>query len=833
MLPLTPTAAAPANHATADPVRAVLDAMTLEEKAGMLAGTDDWHFRGVPRLGVPSIRVTDCGHGVTLCGDRSSPATCFPTGIGMASTWNETLMRRVGEALGRETRALGCSMMLGPMINLHRVPLNGRSFETFSEDPVLAGRLGAAIIRGIQSVGVAACVKSVTANNQQRDQEKNSSEVDERTLRELYLRAFEIAHDLGRPAAIMTSYNRLNGRTTAESPWLLTEVIKGEWGFDGLIVSDWRAVRSPAALTSGLDVEMPGPGKWLNTQAVLRAVADGTLTAAQLDEKVARILGVLLTYGRDETDTAGGALDTPEHRTLAREVAEESIVLLKNDGGLLPLDRREIRKLLVVGPNASEARIGGGGSASVTPFYSVSPLAGLRELLGDAVEVQFLEGCSIVGTMEPVRSGLEHLNGDGGWHGGLRAEFFNDGDTAGTPDAAWVVPDVNCSWGWAAPGPGVRRTNYAVRFSGRLVPRATGVHKFGVFAQEGCVRFRTGGDWLVNEWPGEASFEDDYSSRYRVVEVELTAGVPVEITLEYAKRAARGAARLEWQEPGAPDPLIRVAEAAKWADAVVVCAGLSNLLEGGSRDRADMDLPASQQKLIETCAAANPRTVVVLNNGGPLAMPWADRVPAVLEAWYPGQEGGRAIARMLFGDVNPSGRLPDTLARRFEDHASSRNYPGDGTRVVYEEGLHVGYRHFDAAGVEPHFPFGFGLSYTTFRVERPQLHARDGAARISARVTNTGARPGQCVVQFYVGAPSGGAVPRPPKELRGFRKVMLEPGASAEVAYEPSPRDFAHYEVGQGWRVEPGEYQLLVGEHSRSLAGVAVRVDADGRVDAA
>lgn len=800
--------------------------LTTHEKASLLAGIDDWHVRGVERLGIPSIRVTDCGHGVTLCGDRCSPATCFPTGIGMASTWNTPLMERVGEVIGRETRALGCSMMLGPMINLHRIPLNGRSFETFSEDPVLAGVLGAAIIRGIQRVGVAACVKAVAANNQQRDQDKIAATVDMRTLRELYLLNFEIAIRDAHPAAVMTAYNGLNGELTSENRWLLTDLIKGQWGFEGLIVSDWRAVKSKRVFSSGLDLEMPGPGKLLNTTSVLKALEDGLLSQVDLDDKARRIVSVLDQYGRAKESE--GALDTPEHRALARQVAEESIVLLKNHNDLLPLDRKRLKRVLVTGPNAATARLGGGGSASVTPFYSISPLEGIREICGDDVEVRFIEGCGIVGSMETLIAQVDHLDASGKRTPGWRAEFFNNGIPNGAPDAAWVVPQIDYSWGWAAPGPGVLRCDYAVRFRGRITPTVSGKYRLGLFGQEGCVRLSMNGQVICQAWSDDDNFEGNYVSQYETAEVQWVSGEPVEMVVEYQKRAARGAVRLEWQVPGAIDGMQQAIDAAADADVVIICAGLSNLHEGGSRDRASLDLPATQVRLIEAISKVNPKTVVALFNGGPVTMPWEPQVPALLEAWYPGQEGGRALARILFGDVNPSGRLPDTLAHRLTDHASASHYPGDGREVVYAEGLSVGYRHFDSAKIEPHYPFGYGLSYTRFEIAPTVCSERQltegESLNVNVKVKNVGTRDGATVVQAYV-RPIAPPVWRPEKELKTFVKVHLSAGESTEVQMRLRWRDFAYFDVDDNdWRVAPGQYDILIGEHSRSLIATRIKV---------
>ncbi len=807
----------------------VLQVMTLDEKASMLAGVDDWNLQGVPRLGIRGMKVTDCGHGVTLVGDSDSAATCFPTGIGMASTWNQDLIEEAGQVIGRESRALGCSILLGPKINIHRIPLNGRSFETFSEDPWLAGLLGAAEIRGIQSVGVGSCVKAMSANNQQQDQQQVSSEVEERPLREIYYRAFEIAVTRGNPCSIMTSYNRLNGDYTGESRKLITDVIKGDWQFPGFVISDWRSIRTEKVFESGLDLEMPGPGVFYNRGAVLRAVEEGMLTEEDIDDKVLRLLTALLEYGQNGKEHA--ALDTPDHRSAALRVAEESIVLLKNEDNLLPLEKSKIRKILITGPNAADARLGGGGSASVTPFYSISPLEGLHEMCGDDVEIEYVEGCSMTGTMETMSACFQHSDGEGKLVPGLRTEYFNAHNPEGEPAAVVVTERLDYSWGWASPSPLVRRGALAARFSGEIIPPATGRYRLGVYAQEGCVRLQIGGKTLVEEWTTseEENFEAAFKTRYEILEVDFTEGVPVAIVLEYGKRAARAAIRLEWEVPGSTNPITLAAQAASRADVAIVCAGLSNLMEGGAHDRATINLPAAQEELIRAVAKANPRTTVILFNGGPLALPWADEVTSVLEAWYPGQEGGRALAKILFGEINPSGHLPDTIPHKLEDHASAKNYPGDGTTVRYEEGLFVGYRHFDSANIEPRFPFGFGLSYTSFEISPPELSTSRISpgedVEVNVQIKNTGSRAGKEVVQLYV-RPINPPVVRPDKELRAFQKVDLEPGAECMVRFQIQDEHLSYFDTeSNGWRCAPGRYEILVGNHSRNLNGVILEVD--------
>jgi beta-glucosidase len=797
---------------------------TYGEKLTLLAGEDDWHFRGIPRLGIPPMLVADCGHGVSLCGARTSPATCFPTGAGMACTWNPQLMEEVGRAIGRECRALGISMLLGPKVNLHRLPINGRCFETFSEDPLLAGTLGAGIIRGIQGEGVAACLKAAAANNQQHDQHHISSEVDERTLRELYLRVFEIAMRLSAPVALMTSYNLLNGFNAGESEWMIKRVIKGDWKFPGVVVSDWRAISTDAVYRSGLDLEMPGPGTMLCAEKVREALADGRLTREDFEDRAARVYEMIRNHARDEhnREADAGLLDHPSHRELARRVAEESIVLLKNDGNVLPFDRSTIRRLAVIGPNAAAARLGGGGSASVTPFYSVSPLAGIRQLCGDQIELLFQEGCSLVGSMRAVEAAFDHAAADGTFQPGLLAEFFNQGEPVNKPDASWVVPQVDFSWGWAAPGNGVTRYNFAARFSGRLIPRHSGLHRLGVYGQEGGVRLMLNGKLLVDDWaPLESlNFESNYQTRHHAIEVDFVAGRPVELVLEYGKRAARSAVRLEWEEPGAASPMEGAVKAAASADAVVLCMGLSNLFEGGSRDRQSLDLPEIQVELIRKVAAVNPNTVVVLNSGGPLALPWIDAVPAVLAAFYPGQEGGNALAKLLFGELSPSGRLSDTWAYRLSDYPGMAEYPETGGKTFYREGVFMGYRHFDTAEVEPRFPFGFGLGYTRFEHSEPVLScsciAPEGTVECRVGIHNAGVREGMEVVQLYIG-PCDAPLPRPEKELKGYQKIRLAPGESRVVSFTIHWRDLAHWcPDAHAWRTHPGLFRVMTGPHSRA-----------------
>ncbi|NLP84187.1 beta-glucosidase [Microbacterium sp. CFH 90308] len=804
---------------------ATLGDLTIAEKASLRAGTDAWHFPGVPRLGIPHLRVADCGHGITVMGEGSTNATSFPTGIGMASTWNIRLLEEAGAAIGREARGLGVSVVLGPKLNLHRVPLNGRSFETFSEDPWLAGLLGAAVARGIQSEGVGACIKAIAANSQQADQEVLSSEVSERALRELYLRQFQLAIELADPIAVMTSYNRINGVYPSEHAELLSGIVKGEWAYEGVIVSDWRAVHSPRALTSGLDIEMPGPGRWLDEASVLAAVDDGRVSASQLDDSAQRMLRLHRLYGASaEVAPETGLVDTERNRALALEVAEESIVLLQNIGGVLPLDRRRLARVLVVGPNAEHARLGGGGSASVTPAYSISPLEGIREALRGFAEVEHLEGSGLTGAMVSPGDALHYRDDEGILHPGVAVRYR---DRDGTVVTDWVVePTTDLAWGWASPAAGVGQSGYRAEVRAVLIPPATGSYRLGLQANHGVAELMIGEHRLgriSEEALATQGFEADYSDHYETDTVELVAGEHYELTVDFRKTGSAAALRFEWEEPGSAGSA-RLRAAATAADAVVVCVGLSNMLEGGARDRSSMRLPEAQEDLIRTVAGSNENVAVVLNNGGPLDVPWADDVPAILEAWYPGQEGGRAVARVLFGDVNPSGKLPDTMA---DAHAypSLDTYPGEADISEFREELMVGYRHVDAAGITPRFPFGFGLSYTEFAVSAPRVTVlRDPREApevdVAVELSNIGSVSGAEVVQLYL-AHADEEPDRPVRQLRAFTKAYLEPGASASVTFRLGVRELEIWDQdAASWRVRAGGYIVGVGTSSRDLVHV-------------
>lgn len=807
-------------------VENLLSLMTLEEKAGFLTGEDMWHIKGIERLGIPSVRVTDCGHGVTVvldsAGHNSGCSTCFPTAVGQASTWNRELVREVGATIGRETRALGAAILLAPMVNIHRTPLGGRNYETYSEDPFLTGTMASSFVQGVQSEHIGAVIKAVTANNQQTNQGQHSVEVSERALREIYLPGFKIPVMESSPWGIMTSYNKVNGEYTSASKHLISEIIKGEWQYPGFLVSDWRGTHSIKALFAGLDLEMPGPGKILTKEAIIKETEQDNFTGGELDGRVGRILAAIIKthlLDADQSDL-NAAWDTPRHHGIARKAAEEAIVLLQNINEVLPLDIDDIETLAVIGPNAREARLGGGGSASVTACHTVSPLDGIRNYCQDHVKVLFEEGCGMKGDMPIIYT--QYLSSMDGDHRvqGLKGEYFPGKELKGDPLLVRFDDKIDFSWGWAAPCREVERGDYSVRWTGQVIPPVTGEYNIGVHCTEAGVRFYLDGELLIDHWgdPENENFEAGFKRIGESVRIQMKEGESRNVRVDFHKKANRNSIRLEWEIPGKRDPIAEAVKIASQSDVAIVFAGLSNLYEGGTQDRDGLLLPEQQNKLIRSVAGANPRTIVVLINGTPVAMPWVEEVPAILEAYYPGQEGGDALARILFGKVNPSGKLPETFPQRLEDNPSYGNFPGDPDKVIYGEGIYVGYRHYDKKNIEPLFPFGFGLSYTDFSYSNLQIEeAGDKLVKATVKVKNTGLVPGKEVVQLYI-RDMLSDIDKPEKELKGFTKVFLEPGQTKPVSITLTRDQFAYFDEQQDqWVVEPGAFEILVGSSSRDI----------------
>ncbi|MGC9667516.1 glycoside hydrolase family 3 C-terminal domain-containing protein [Planosporangium sp. 12N6] len=794
---------------------ALLARMTLDEKIAMVHGDEfppkgahAGHVPGSARLGIPELWLADGPNGV---GNGGTGVTAFPTVVADAATWDPDVAYEYGRALGQEQAGKGHNVALAPALNILRTPLWGRASETFTEDPYLNGQLAAAEIRGIQSRHVIATPKHFVANNQETGRQgvpviggpAVDELISERALREIYYPGFTAAVQQGGAGAVMCAYNQINGAYACQDPRILG-TLKAGWGFDGFVMSDWSfGIRDTvAAANSGTDMEMP-----LGTHfgdALKAAVRSGAVPMSRLDDMVRRILTAMFRIGVFDHPVRGNEsamVSTPAHRQLARRIAEQGSVLLRNEHGVLPLDSGRLRSLAVIGTAAGAgAQIGEGGSGTVVPSELVTPLAGITARAGSGVQVRYAPGT--LGTAPLPVVPATSLTPDAGGGHGLLGTYYATPDLTGAPVATRVDRTVDFS---APPVAGLP-TVWSARWTGTLTPPATGEYRFSLNAA-GAFRLLVDGRELAgNKYA-------DFPVTAQPPPVRLTAGRPVTIQLEYspAESVIGAGVHLGWQPP---DPALRqrAVDAARAADVAVVFVGDST---GEGTDRTDLALPGDSDQLVHDVAAANPRTVVVLNTGGPVSMPWLHQVAGVVEAWYPGQEFGNAIAALLFGDADPSGRLPMTWP------ASARQgpvtYDDLGLRTErYDEDTLVGYRWFDATGQRPLFGFGYGLSYTTFRYSDLDIAGDGRDATVTVRVTNTGDRPGSEVAQLYLGAPAGAG--EPPKQLAGYQKVSLRPGESACVMFHLDADAFARYDAGrQRWSVYPGTYQVLVGGSSRGL----------------
>ena len=794
-------------------VDAWLAAMTLDEKIALVAGTG-FDTVGVPRLHIPSLRMTDGPVGV-----RFGTATAFPASILMAATFDPALVERVGAAIARETKGHGKNVLLGPAVNIARTALNGRNFEYFGEDPELASRMAVSYIRGVQNQGVMATVKHFAANSQETDRMGVSAEVDARALHEIYLPAFEAAVRQGGVWAVMCAYNRVNGVYACEHPGLLDETLRREWGFRGLVMSDWGATHSAGpAMRAGLDLEMPKAVEF--TPATIHgALAAKKVEPAHLDEMVRRHLRAIVALHLDEDGTPHPeAIDTLEHRALNRETARSGFVLLKNDVGILPLDRSKLRRVAVVGPRGGTVD-GGGGSAHVTPTRKVTLVDALRSALGSKVRVDYAPGEITADGLEPIpASALAPPAGHAGH--GLLGEYFVGQDYAGTPKLARVDSTVNFHWELAAPAPGLPEDHFAIRWTGKLKPSKTGLYALGLRSDDGS-RLYLDGKLIVDNW-------GDHPPTLKTTQLPLVAGKAYDIRLEYFEGIIGASVELLWQMTD-KDPIRRVAEVARGADVVIAAVGDGMGDETEGADRASLALPGRQDEIVRAALAVNPKVVVITTAGAAIAMPWLDKVPAVLHGWFPGQEAGTALTDVLFGEVSPSGKLPVSFPKRLEDEPAFGNFPGAGGKVAYQEGILVGYRWYDTRKIEPLFPFGYGLSYTTFAYRDLTTSAWDPerGVTVQLKVKNTGARRGAEVVQIYVHAPSGS--PRPEQELRSFAKVDLAPGEEREIVLQLPPRAFSFFDPTRRerdrWRIEAGSYEVRASRSSRDIqlrASVAI-----------
>jgi beta-glucosidase len=833
--------AAPAEGDAEQRVTGIVRQMTLEEKVDLLGGINGFDVRGVPRLGVPLLATADGPFGVR----RSARANVMAGGIALAATWNTDLARRVGVEMGRDARARGVHFYLAPGVNIYRSPLNGRNFEYMGEDPFLAARMAVPLIQGVQAQGVAATIKHYLGNNSEFLRHTTDSVIDERTLREIYMPAFEAAVKEANVATVMASYNLVNGEHMSQNRRLNVDVLKKEWGFSGVLMSDWDSTYdAQGAANGGLDLEMPS-GKYFNREKLLPLVRAGKISEATIDDKVRRIVRTAVRLGwldRPQLDSAIPRYN--QHgQQVALQTAREGIVLLKNDGGMLPLEKGKIRTLAVIGPNAWPAVPHGGGSVTVAPFRTVSLLEGLSEHLGTSADVRWARGISDLRTA--ANATRFSTQAEGG-QDGVVVEVFDNTSLAGPPASTRIDTHINqgapLDFTPLATGEADRTLMapsrpISMRWTGFHVPASAGEHdvflQFGGFARGVGHRLYVDDKLVSDYWDMKHAVVEqlrlDLDARAHKVVLEyrgdvggLTGSVPF-VRFGIVRRGS-------WVDSTAE-------QIARGADAVVLAVGFDTTTELEDWDRS-FSLPPGQEELIQRIAAANRNTILVVTSGGAIdTSAWLERIPALLQAWYPGQEGGTALAEILFGDVNPSAKLPATFERQLADNVSYASYyPQPGSqRVVYKEGLRVGYRGYGKGETRPLFPFGHGLSYTSFQFGGLKVDRRSDAAAkvktgsevlfdVSFTATNSGRRAGAVVPQVYV-SDSHARVPRPSKELKGFAKITLQPGEKRVVTVPLDARAFAYYDVkGKRWCADAGTFGVLVGSSSEQieLTGAAV-----------
>ena len=820
---LFPQAPVPSNPEIDRRVDTLLHRMTLQEKLDYIGGTG-FAVRAMPTLGIPALEMSDGPLGVRS--NQKFPSTTYAAGIGLAASWDPQLAERVGAGIGSDARARGIHFMLGPGVNIYRAPRNGRNFEYFGEDPFLAASVATGYIVGMQKQGVSSTVKHFLGNNSEFLRHDSDSIIDERTAREIYLPAFESAVKNAHVGAIMDSYNRVNGLHSTQNGYFNTDVVRKQWGFQGVMMSDWVATYDAiGAANGGLDLEMP-KGKYMNEENLLPAIRDGRVKEATIDEKLRRILTTAVRFGwldRDQTDLSLSKYSEENHR-VALDGAREGIVLLKNQGPLLPLDKQKIKSILVAGPDAWPAQPVAGGSGKAVPFSAVSVLDGIGAYVGTSVKVYYERGLP---PMIDLANATEFSTAAPNGERGLTLETFTNGDLSGAPAFSQRVHDLNFTGKtWddfenldealelleAGKKPSSRRwTGFYI------APETSSYLVAAEYAGEGNgYRLLLDDKLIFDQWKTAAALQDHAT-------LNLSAG-PHKIVVEaFQDFPVGGRLRI-----GIMDQRKIVSSAAKAiaakADIVIVAAGFDANSESEGSDRT-FSLPFGQEELIRELAAQNKNTIVTVTSGGNVDPgDWLDRVPAYLELWYPGERGGTALAEILFGEVNPSGHLPVTFERRWTDnpvHDSYYTEPGTN-RVVYKEGVFVGYRGYEHRHTKPLFPFGYGLSYTTFQYShlevQPDGESSSGALyNVTLDVTNAGTRAGADVVQVYVGE-ANPKVPRPAKELKGFSRVDLAPGETKHVSVLLDPRAFTFYDVNaKHWHADAGKYTIEVGRSSEEV----------------
>lgn len=788
-----------------DSVTDLLNRMTLQEKIELLGGTG-YATKPIKRLGIPALKMSDGPLGV-----RWGKSTAFPSGISMAATWDTSLIKKIGKSIGEELKGKGRDVILGPCVNIARIPMSGRNFESFGEDPYLTSRMAVGYIKGVQSEGVAATVKHFAANNQEYERMFVNVKVNERALNEIYLPAFKAAVTEAGVLCVMAAYNKVNGAYSSENNYLLNKKLKDEWGFEGLVMSDWGAVHSsiPTA-QNGLDLEMP-TGKYLNQETLTAPIKSGEIDIKTINDKIRRILTVMLKLGLFDHQYSPdpGLINTKEHQKIAYRGAVEGIVLLKNDKNALPLNLNIIRSIAVIGPNAAVARTGGGGSSMVTPVYSVSPFEALKNKLPKDIKINFAQGVWLNGDANPIEAKYFYQIGKNSNINGLEAEYFTNKSLEGKPAVTKIDKRINFDWGGGSPFPNFPNDNFSVRWTGKLKAPSTGEFLLDVVSDDG-VRLFINDQLVINDWNDHAAQSNTYKMHFK-------KGKLYKIKLEYYENG--GSALVKFGLRTSNDKLMTEAiTVAKNSDAAIIFVGTSGNFESEGFDRKDLRMPDNQDELISKIAKANKNTIVVVTSGSPVLMrDWLDKVNAVVESWFGGDEIGNAIADVLTGKYNPSGKLPITFPKRWKDCSAYNSYNKEDSVSVYSDGIFVGYRHFDKDNIEPLFSFGYGLSYTKFKFSNFNIKSFGDKFIVSFDIKNTGKLKGAEVPQLYI-HDMNPVVEKAPKELKRFDRVLLNSGEMKSVKFELTKDDFKYFDSKKhDWQISHGDYEILIGSSSRDI----------------
>ena len=794
----------------------IIKTLTLDEKVSLLSGFNSWYTNKIEKKNIPSIKMSDGPNGVRGDSNSGKSSACFPCAISIGSTWDLSLIKDIGVALGEEAQAKDVDVLLGPTINIHRHPLGGRHFESFSEDPFLTGKIATNYVQGVQSKNVAACLKHFVGNDTEYERHSISSNIDAQTLREIYLLPFEMGIKEGNAKVVMSAYNKLNNIFCSSHQDLLIKILKEEWGFDGYVVSDWgAALETIENANGGLDLEMPGPSNvW--GKALIDAVEASEVSEKLIDDKVKRILTVAEFSNRFQKPQikAEQAIDQPKHRLLLRKAAADGMVLLKNEGSL-PL-KKNIKKLAVIGPNALEAQIIGGGSASLRPHYQIHPLEAVQERLGHETEILYSKGCHTHKYLPKINEELMEEKD------GFLVEYF-DGNQF---DKNLILEErLTGSKFWVFEGfakdviSKEERPDISVRFSCTYKPDISGLHEFEIFGIGKC-RLLIDGNELIDNWtsmdPGEAFFTFGSASKKGVT--NLQKGEAYKIEVQYKFEGSFPAVYIGCQAPDEVDIFQEALETASHADEVILIVGTNSDWETEGNDRADFNLPANQNKLIEAILEANQNTVVVINTGSPIHMPWEKKAKAIIQTWFAGQEFGNALVDILSGEVNPSGKLPTTFPVKIEDTPAYKNYPGKNLQMNYDEKLLVGHRWYESNSIKPLFCFGHGLSFTSFNYQNLEVTTgSDFVVTCKFEIQNTGDISGLEIAQCYVGFAS--PLPGEPyKTLQGFVKEEIGANELKKVEIKLGPRNFSFWSVETNtWQIREGSYQILIGSSSENI----------------